>query len=182
MKVYGWESIAIAGEGGSGKSTVSKKLGGLLNWGVFGAGSKFRSARPGESNLGAESGSEQEHDAIDAAMEERLRAGDWVVEGRVAGLVAVTHKLDKVFTILLDCAPEERYARIWKRDKKLYSSLDQVKTLTEQRERENLTMFSDRYGESYLDSSLYNLTINTGWFNLQETVKMVLGSMRNNSK
>jgi cytidylate kinase len=172
------EGLAISGEAGSGKTSVAQKMAELLGRPVYMAGSKFRESRH-VLQIGARSGSNEEHNSIDDGILATLRKGG-VAEGRAAGVVALLNNVS-AYTVLLDCPPEERYRRIWERDKKSYKSLDEVIEKTSKREEENHTYFTQKYGLSYLDSSLYDLTINTGIYDLTATLELVLEGMTSKS-
>lgn len=175
-----YEAIAIAGEAGSGKTTIAKKTGGWLSWGVFGAGELFREwcRREGIDNIGAESASDEVHEEIDQLMVEKIMESRSVVEGRVAGLVAVVNNLPGVMKVLLVCEAEERYQRIWKRDVGKYRSLAEVRHATVQREGENLANFSIRYQRSYLDRSMYDMVIDTGIVPLKGSVEQIVAKVQ----
>lgn len=172
-------AVAIAGEAGSGKTTIAKEVGGLTGWQTFGAGELFREwcAQNGIKEIGAESGTDELHDEIDEMMVEKMRLGRAVVEGRVAGLVAVVNELPGVLKVLLVCGAEERYRRIYERDGDKYESLGEVRRVTEQRERENLAVFSERYRRSYLDPTMYDLVVRTDKVNKTGSVGMVVGKL-----
>lgn len=168
--------LAISGEAGSGKTTIAKKMGKILNWEVFGAGSKFRSKRLNTMKIGASNGSDAEHNSIDEQMLWMLE-NHGVAEGRVAGLLVYVNHLVDTYSVLLTADFDLRCERIWERDRKMYKSLDEVREQTLSREEENHRVFSERYGLSYLDSSLYNLTINTGIFNVNDTLDQIVNGM-----
>lgn len=172
-------SIAISGEAGSGKTTLAYKVGGILNWEVFGAGELFREwcSENGIENIGAESGTEEVHNGIDEMMRQKMIEGKAVVEGRVAGLVAMVNNLPGVMKVLLVCEAEERYRRILARDKGKYQDIAEVRQITEEREGENMKLFTDKYGISYLDRDGYNLVIDTGEYNLSQSLNLVIKSM-----
>lgn len=177
-----FRSLAIAGEAGTGKTTVARVMGDLLGWEVFGAGGEFRDSRSGEqgvSSIGAAAGTDHEHDVIDKYMVMLMRRGNAVVEGRVAGLVAVYYELPGVMKVLLACEAEKRYERIWDRERTrgTFTSLDDIRTDTDKRESENLAVFSRRYGISYLNRRLYDLVIDTGRYDESSTVTQIRRAM-----
>lgn len=170
-------ALAISGEAGTGKTTIANRIGEIMGWKVVGAGSRFRAHRSPDANIGASTGTDTEHDAIDEAMAQAMRRGRAIAEGRVAGVMAYTHNLRNAKRILLTCPSEKRYQRIWERDNKLYKSLDEVRTITSAREADNLRVFTERLGYSYLDPSLYHLTVNTGNYSVEQTLEMVMGAI-----
>ena len=96
-------SLAIAGEAGSGKTSIALALARELTWGYFGAGEYFRSwcKDQGILDIGAANGQDEIHNHIDNALVGELRSGLVVVEGRVAGLVAAVNSLPGVIKVLL---------------------------------------------------------------------------------
>lgn len=177
MKENQYNSIAISGEGGSGKTTIAKALGIILGWEVFGAGELFREwcAENEIYNIGASSGNDRVHDVIDGMMRKKMLNGKAVVEGRVAALVAM--ELPGVMKVLLVCEAEERYNRILMRDPDKHSNIKLVRRETEQREQDNERVFSQRYGRSYLDQDGYDLVVDTGLVNIVETVGQISEKM-----
>lgn len=171
------ESIAIGGEAGTGKTTIATLLATQLGWGIYGAGNEFRSARPGMGDhlIGAASGSDSEHDRIDQHMISLLEEGNYVVEGRVAGLVAAVNKIPDVMKVLLVCG-DVRFERIYRRNLEKYPSVEQARVETLQRESENLAVFIRRYnGRSYLDRANYDVVLDTGKLDITQIVHSLLG-------
>ncbi len=179
MRLQEYKSVAIGGEAGTGKTTIATLLAAQLGWGIYGAGNQFRSARPGMSDhlMGAASGSDSEHDRIDQHMISLLEEGNYVVEGRVAGLVAAVNKIPDVMKVLLVCG-DVRFQRIFDRNPGKYPSVAQARIQTLQREEENLAVFSNRYGgRSYLDHSNYDVVIDTGDYDISQIVLSLLGQI-----
>lgn len=177
MENFLYRSIAIGGEAGTGKTTIATQLASYLGWGMYGAGNEFRSARPGMGDhlIGAASGSDSEHDRIDEHMISLLREGNYVVEGRVAGLVAAVNQIPDVMKVLLVCG-DVRFKRIYERNPGKYTSVKQARIETLQRESENLSVFSRRYnGRSYLDHDNYDVVLDTGKLDISQIVHSLLG-------
>lgn len=172
-----YKSVAIGGEAGTGKTTIATLLATTLGWGIYGAGNEFRSARFGKPDhlIGAASGSDSEHDKIDDHMVQLLREGGYVVEGRVAGLVAAVNQIPDVMKVLLVCG-DVRFQRIFDRNPGKYPSVEQARVQTLQREGENLAVFSNRYGgRSYLDHRNYDVVLDTGKLDISQIVHSLLG-------
>ncbi|HBD02034.1 MAG: cytidylate kinase, cytidylate kinase [Microgenomates group bacterium GW2011_GWC1_46_16] len=176
------KSIAIAGEAGSGKTTIARELGSKLGWEVFGAGELYRiwCERNGMSSYGAELAGDSVHDGIDQMMIEEMKKGRTIEEGRVAGLVAVVNNLPGVLKVLLVCSAEERVRRIFARDPELYKDLAEARYVTNEREASNLRVFTDRYGgRSYLNRLLYDMTVDTKRFSVEETTRLIMNRVTN---
>lgn len=169
-------SIAIAGEAGSGKTSVAKRLGLELGWPVFGAGELFRAwcDAHGVKSYGATMGQDAQHDAIDQEMLELTRQGYVIVEGRVAGMVAALHEVPGVLKVLLVCEEEERYRRVYSDPSRHYASLQDAAADTVERERQNLVTFTARYNASYLDHQWYDLVIRNTHLTLDQTAREIL--------
>lgn len=180
MKEAITRAIAISGEAGSGKTTLARKIGGIFNFEVFGAGELFRiwCSDHGIDDLRAESGSNEVHNGIDEIMLQKMVLGKAVVEGRVAGLVAMVNELPGVMKVLLVCDAEKRYRRIFVRDKGKYQNIAEVRQITEEREDSNMKIFSERYGLSYRDINGYNLVVDTGDNNLAQSVNLVIKAVK----
>lgn len=179
MRQQEYRSVAMGGEAGTGKTTIATLLATNLGWGIYGAGNEFRTARPGKPDhlIGAASGSDSEHDKIDDHMVQLLSEGGYVVEGRVAGLVAAVRQIPDVMKVLLVCG-DVRFQRIFDRNPGKYPSVEQARAQTLQREEENLVVFSNRYGgRSYLDHSNYDLVIDTGAYEISQIVHSLLGQI-----
>jgi len=171
-------SIAISGEGGTGKTSVAGEVANVLGWNAFGAGELFRdwSEHNGMETLGAKPGQDAIHNLIDGLMVEKLEEGSAVVEGRVAAVLAVVNEIPGVAKVLLTCEPDLRYERIFARDYERYTSVAQVAEVTGVREEENHAIFTGRYGGvSYRDPELYDLVHDNTAETLPETVAAVLG-------
>lgn len=177
MRGSEYSSIAFAGEAGSGKTSVARECGLRKGWPVFGAGELFRAWCDAKGiSYGATMGQDAIHDAIDQEMLELTQQGGVVVEGRVAGLVTALHRVPGVLKVLLVCAAEKRYERIFLDPTRKYLSLEDATADTDLRERQNLETFTMRYnGESYLDTRFYDLVLDNTHMSLDETVSHVMG-------
>lgn len=178
-------ALAISGAAGTGKTTIANEIGQIMRWKVVGAGNDFRAIRGVGANIGASTGTSAQHDSIDDRMLMAMTAGEAVAEGRVAGVVAYLNNLQNTKRILLVCDAELSAQRIWERELARKScgrgttsiTLDQVRITTNMREADNLRIFTKRWGESYLNSRLYHLTINTGNYNVEQTLEMVMAAI-----
>lgn len=171
-------ALAISGAAGTGKTTIANQIGRLTGWTVVGAGGDFRAIRGDQADIGASTGTDQQHDSIDYRMLLAMIEGRSIAEGRVAAVIAYKNNLKNTKRVLLVCDEELSALRIWQRDGgKLYTSLKEARIVTSEREADNLRVFTDRLQLSYLDPSFYDLTINTGNYNVEQTLGMVMASI-----
>lgn len=168
-------SIAVAGEAGSGKTSIAEALAELLGFGFFGAGSEFREKMDlvGSKEIGASAGTSTDHNDIDQTMIDLLSVGGYVVEGRLPGLLAAVNKIPGVWSVLLVCGFEQRAKRIYYRDVGRFPSLEAARDDTAKREADNLKVFTEKYQVSYLDPRLYIQVVDTERLNFDMAVKTI---------
>jgi cytidylate kinase len=94
-----------------------------------------------------------------------------VVEGRLSGWMIKNANLK----VWLFAKPEIRYERIAKREKK---DISVVKQETRQREEIEKSRYSKFYGIDIDDWTIYDLIINSGSFQAEKIVNIILEALR----
>ncbi|MGH7896197.1 MAG: (d)CMP kinase [Candidatus Binatia bacterium] len=154
--------ITISGLPGSGKTTVAQLVAAELGLEHVYAGNIFR-RQADEAHLTlAEYLRRAETDPtidrqLDDRMRERARAGDAVLEGRLAAFVAAEAGVPAL-RVFLDCSEPVRAARIATREGGATAArLAEIQA----REASDRQRYRDIYGVDYHDHSRYDLVMDT---------------------
>lgn len=154
--------ITISGLPGSGKTTVARLLAQRLGLPHIYAGDLYRRAAKerGVSLEEFNTLSEQDHSidrALDAKMAEYARRGDAVLEGRLAGFIAVQEGTDalKVFLTASDDVCAQRVAQREQRDWQAVLDLNRA------RQRSDAMRYHVIYGFDLHETSIYDLILNS---------------------
>lgn len=154
--------ITIAGPHGSGRSTQARFIADTYDLRYVSAGTLFRE-RAEELGLSLEEMSrrvamEQDFDNyLDSRTKEESRRGGVVIDATLSGWMAEKPDL----RIHLRCPLEERVRRIAEREGR---ALEEVERETRFREENELRRFRELYGVDLEDLSVYDLVVNTGFF------------------
>jgi len=172
--------ISIAGDLGSGKSTVAKRLAETLNYSYFSTGSLFRklAAERGLDVLQLNILSETDK-SIDKYVDDKLIAinngseMNYVLDSRMAW-----HFVPKSFKIYATVKPEIAAQRVLD-DKTRFNEpsasdlQERIKTLLERQNVEN-RRYKDIYGVDCCDLANYDLVIDTSDYSVDELTKQIL--------
>jgi len=172
--------ISIAGDLGSGKSTVAKRLAELLDYTYFSTGALFRklAAERGMDVLQLNILSETDK-SIDKYVDDNLRAinnGDnlkYILDSRMAW-----HFVPKSFKIYATVKPEVAAQRVLN-DKARFNEpeaadlQERVNTLLKRQNVEN-RRYKDIYGVDCRDFSNYDLIIDTSNNSVEELTEQIL--------
>ena len=171
--------ITISGTPGSGKTTVAKLLSTRLGLPHVYAGDLYRRAavERGVSLAEFNSLSEQDHSidrALDARMAEYARAGNAVLEGRLAAFIARQERVDAL-KVFLTASDDVRARRVGQRE-----GSDWEKVLEQNRVRQasDAGRYRDIYGFDLGDTSIYDLILDTDHATPDELAARVLAAVR----
>lgn len=154
--------VTISGLPGSGTSTVAARVAAQLSIERLDGGTVFRSLAAARGlDLAAFSRlaeSDPSFDMeLDAALAARARAGDVVLESRLAGWIATNEGLDAV-RVWIECDPDVRAARVAERD-----GVDPVaaRAANEVREASERQRYLEYYAIDIGDRSIYDVIVDS---------------------
>lgn len=168
-------TITLSGTPGSGKSTIAEMLAEKRSLDYVYSGLIFRElAKKYDMNL-AEFGSYCEtHDDVDRELDDKqvqlLRKGNVLLEGRLAGWLAVNNNID-AFKIWIDADASIRAKRIVNREGGTVK--DQLKKMTN-REKSEQTRYKSYYDIDLTDTSIYDLIIDSSHKTPEEILTIIL--------
>ena len=167
--------ITISGLPGSGTTTVAELLAEKLGWKVISAGEVFRRLAM-ERGMSLEEFSRyaEENPDIDIYIDRMQRdlaekEENVVVEGRLSGWM-----IKDAFKVWIYADPEIRYERIAKREG---IELSRARVETKRREELERRRYKKSYSIDIDDISIYHVAINSGLFNAEEIVEIILKAL-----
>lgn len=168
--------ITISGLSGSGKSSTAKELGRRLDMPTVDIGKIFRgmAAKYGmtviEFGIYAEKNPEIDRE-LDAAMVRRARRKrDLILQGRLAGWMALRHDLPAV-RLWIAASPQVRASRVARREGIPYK---RALTAISRRDRDNLDRYRQTYGLDLNDLTIYDSVVQTDNLTVEEVVSSLL--------
>ena len=171
--------VTISGLSGSGKSTAARMIAERLDIPAVDTGAIFRelAAKHGMDvhEFGAYAEKHPEVDReLDAAMVRKAkRAGDLVLQGRLAGWMTHRHEVD-AFRIWLQAPLHTRASRISRREGTPYKK---ALALTRSRDKANRARYAATYGLDLNDLSVYDSVVRTGNLSPDEVVDVIIGQI-----
>jgi cytidylate kinase len=163
--------IAIGGLHGTGKSTQARRLAASLGLRYVSAGHLFRKLAE-EAGVSLEEFSKMADEdpeidkLIDELTKEEARKGGVVIDGALSAWMA--EKAD--IKILLTSPLEARVERIAARDR---ITIEEARRRTLEREEMERSRFKRYYGIDILDTSVYDIVINTELFDVKSTARIL---------
>ena len=183
--------ITISGPGGSGKSTVAKKLTEKLNaeriyvGGIRREYAKERGMTLNELNELALTNPESDVEIDKAAAKKAREIAKTklvIVEGR-----AQFHFLPESLKLYIKCDLNESTNRIWKdlhqnpfRNEKKPDSIEELKQLIIEREQSDLERYKKYYNISHKDESQYDYVIDTTNITADQATEKILEIIKEN--
>ncbi|MCU1351184.1 MAG: cytidylate kinase [Acidimicrobiales bacterium] len=154
--------VTVSGLPGSGTSTVARRVAPTLGVEHVDGGSVFRMLAAERGLALHEFAALAEQDdtidrALDARLTERARAGDVVLESRLAGWLTHQAGIDAL-RVWIDCDEVVRAARVGDRDG--HSAADAL-SVNQEREASERLRYHGYYGIDLLDLGLYDLVLDS---------------------
>ncbi len=156
--------ITIAGNAGSGKSTVSKLLAKKLRYKHYSAGDMQREIAKEQGmsilELGRLEAKDKKYDNMIDARQRRLgkENDNFVIDGWLSAYF-IPHSYKVFLTVDANEAVKRRIRQ--KRKNEQYATLKEAKAALKEREAINRKRWLKYYGFDYADKKNYDLTVNT---------------------
>lgn len=154
--------ITISGLPGSGTSTVAHAVADRLGIAHLDGGTAFRAMAEERGLTLAEFGRLAEGDSshdleLDGRLAARARAGDVVLESRLAGWIATNEEIDGL-RVWIECGDGERAHRVAARDG---GSAVAAESINRAREASEAVRYRVYYGIDIADRSIYELLLDS---------------------
>jgi cytidylate kinase len=154
--------ITVSGPPGSGTTTTAEHVAARLGIVLVPGGEVFRAmAAERGLSLAAFGAYATEHHEVDVELDgrlgERARAGDVVIESRLAGWIVRNEGLTAV-TAWIDCDPDVRAARVAQREG---SSPARARAENDERQKVERERYLALYGVDLADLSVYDLVLDS---------------------
>ena len=172
-------TITISGTPGSGKSTVATMLAEKMNLPYVYSGQIFRNLADEHHMSLSEFGAYCEtHKEIDQEIDNRqidlLKKGNILLEGRLAGWLAYKNNIP-AHKIMIDATVDIRASRIVNREQGETSKRKQEMI---QREKSERTRYQTYYGIDLLDTTIYDIVIDSSDKTPIEILELILDSIK----
>ena len=176
-------TITIGGPPGSGTTTIAEMLAERLECKYIYTGDIFRElAKKRNMSLSDFGDYAEHHPEIDAELDERqlelARAGNIILEGRVAGWIVWKNHIES-FRIWLDATLDVRAERVWKREGK-----EKETVLWEIKEREDSehARYQTLYNFDLADMSFYDMIINSGPLTPEQICDRIMTELKSSER
>lgn len=173
--------ITIAGNAGSGKSTVAKELAKVLRYKHYSTGdfmrqmAKKRGISILELNKIAEHDKTVDYETDTWAATLGKTQDNFVIDSRLA-----FHFIPRAFNVFLTADLAVRCQRIFsdKRTAEKHKTLASLKKYMKDREASELKRYKHLYGLDYYDVKNYDLVVDTTSFSIKEIVTKIVAAMK----
>jgi predicted cytidylate kinase len=167
--------ITISGTPGSGKSTIAELLEKKLDLKYVYSGMIFRDiAKKYKMTLEAFGKYCEEHSEVDKELDDRqleiIKEGDVIVEGRLAGWLALKNNIPAL-KVMINADIDTRANRIVNREK---GTVDKRKEEIIKREKSEAARYKNYYNIDLNDTSVYDLVIDSSNRSPEEIVEIIL--------
>lgn len=173
--------ITIGGLLGSGTTTLSKNLKGVLEYPYIYAGQIFRDRAESmgisleKLNTLAETDKNFDLETDRQMMNFADKNENAIVEGRLAGWFAHREKLENYYKIWLTAPFDTRLERVAGRENE---SMDLAREKMHMREKSEAKRYRDIYGIDITDISIYDLIVDNKDMEPEETLNTVLKALK----
>ena len=176
-------AITISGTPGSGKSTIAELLKETLSIPYVYSGMIFRQLAKKYKMSLAEFGQYcEQHDTIDRELDDKqvqlLKKGNVLLEGRLAGWLAVLNKIP-AYKIWIDADPKTRAERIVNREGGSVSN-QLLKLIA--REKSERKRYEKYYHIDITDTSIYDLIIDSSQMKPDKILSIILQRLTQEDK
>jgi len=166
--------ITISGLPGSGTSTAAELLAQKTGMEIVSSGEVFRDmARDRGMSIEDFSDLAEENEEIDRKLDDRMlkkaKEGK-ILEGRLTGHL-LDNSNDEAYKVWLEAPLEVRVKRITDREDE---EIEEVKEKVEKREKSERKRYQDYYGIDLLDTSIYDLVLDSDKHGPEEIVKKIM--------
>ena len=166
--------ITISGLPGSGTSTVAELLSEKTGMEIISSGEVFREmARDRAMSLESFSDLAEENEEIDRKLDDRMieKAEEGrILEGRLTGHLLDSSD-DEAYKVWLEAPLDVRVKRITDREGE---EIEEVKVKVKKREKSERKRYQDYYGIDLLDTSIYDLVLDSDKHSPEEIVKKIM--------
>lgn len=164
--------IAISGLHGTGKSVYARNIAKEFRLRYISAGELFRKIamerKLSLAELSLEATKDDEIDRLlDKRTREEIKKGKIVIEGLLAGWMAMEHTALKIY---LKAPNEIRISRIASRDSTSYTDAEKATLFREQNERKR---FKRIYDIDIDNLTIYDLVLNTALMSIESNIKII---------
>ncbi|HEX6419308.1 MAG TPA: AAA family ATPase [Acidimicrobiales bacterium] len=171
--------ITVSGPPGSGTTTTAERVAARLGLALVPGGEVFRAMAVESGMTLADFGRyAADHPEVDVELDTRLaaraRAGDVLIESRLAGWIARNEGLPAV-TVFVDCDSDERARRVADRED---IHLDRARRENDERQRVERERYLALYGIDIEDVSIYDLVLDSGALGPDELADRIAGAAR----
>ncbi len=173
--------ITVAGRPGSGKSSVARELSRRMGLDHISAGDFMREMAD-ERNVSVHVFGKlaEEDPAIDRAIDERSRVIGETKEAFVLDARLAWHFVPESYKVFLDVDSDVAAARIFRDERKSEVEnvdLDRTRQNTSKRAESETKRYAQYYGVDYLDSTNYDLVIDTSYRTVEEVVDLIVSAV-----